>query len=188
VEQQTCETCVKTSATAGVGLTPLIQEEYDVKLKGLQELISGSKQLTTENLVAAGSNSLPISRGVITALKDEPDQELLAQRLASEVAVSSVLEKALLLQRTLIAGTKEPNVSANEIATSAVRTESQNLTLEIDNLKTELELRRSLASNSATAIIARHKERKDNSRAIYQGDTEMNRLDDAQKPVTQENP
>jgi hypothetical protein len=75
-----------------------------------------------------------------------------------------------LLQRTLIAGTKEPNVSANEIATSAIRTESQNLTLEIDNLKTELELRRSLASNSATAIIARHKERKDTSRAIYQAD------------------
>jgi integrating conjugative element protein (TIGR03755 family) len=187
VEQQTCETCVKTSATAGVGLTPLIQEEYDTKLQALQELISGNKQVTAENLAAAGSNSLPISKGVITALKDEPDQELLAQRLASEVAVSSVLEKALLLQRTLLAGTKEPNVSANEIATSAISTETQNLTLEIDNLKTELDLRRSLASNSATTIIARHKERTDNSRAIYQGDTEMNRLDNTQKPVTQDN-
>jgi integrating conjugative element protein (TIGR03755 family) len=110
VEQQTCETCTKSSTTAGVGLTPLIQEEYDSKLQALQELISGSKETTPENLAAASSNSLPITRGVIAALKDEPDQELLAQRLASEVAVSSILEKALLLQRTLLAGNKEPNV------------------------------------------------------------------------------
>ncbi|MCD5986498.1 integrating conjugative element protein [Pseudomonas sp. CDFA 553] len=187
VQQQTCEDCTKSTTTAGVGLTPLIQEEYDVKLQALQELITGSKETTPENLAAASSNSLPISRGVVTALRDEPDQELLAQRLASEIAVSSVLEKALLLQRTLLAGNKEPNVSANDVATGAINSESQNLKLEIDNLKTELELRRTLASNSPMAIIARHKERKENSRSIYQGDTEMNRLDDAQQPTSQDN-
>jgi integrating conjugative element protein (TIGR03755 family) len=187
VQQQTCESCTKSSTTAGVGLTPLIQEEYDAKLEALQELISGSKEMSPENLAAAGSNSLPITRGVITALRDEPDQELLAQRLASEIAVASVLEKALLLQRTLLAGNKEPNVSANDVATDAITSESQNLKLEIDNLKTELELRRTLASNSPMAIIARHKERKENSRSIYQGDTEMNRLEDAQQPTRQDN-
>jgi len=188
VQQETCESCTKSSTTAGVGLTPLIQEEYDAKLEALQELISGSKEMSPENLAAAGSNSLPITRGVITALRDEPDQELLAQRLASEIAVASVLEKALLLQRTLLAGNKEPNVSANDVATDAITSESQNLKLEIDNLKTELELRRTLASNSPMAIIARHKERKENSRSIYQGDTEMNRLEDAQQPTRQDNP
>jgi integrating conjugative element protein (TIGR03755 family) len=188
VEQQTCETCTKSSTTAGVGLTPLIQEEYDSKLQALQELISGSKETTPENLAAASSNSLPITRGVIAALKDEPDQELLAQRLASEVAVSSILEKALLLQRTLLAGNKEPNVSANDVATSAISQENQNLKLEIDNLKTELELRRTLASNSPTAIISRYRERQENSRSIYQGETDMNRLEDAQKATRQDNP
>jgi hypothetical protein len=73
------------------------------------------------------------------------------------------------------------------VATGAINGESQNLKLEIDNLKTELELRRTLASNSPMAIIARHKERKENSRSIYQGDTEMNRLDDAQQPTSQDN-
>jgi integrating conjugative element protein (TIGR03755 family) len=188
VEQQTCETCTKSSTTAGVGLTPLIQEEYDSKLQALQELISGSKETTPENLAAASSNSLPITRGVIAALKDEPDQELLAQRLASEVAVSSILEKALLLQRTLLAGNKEPNVSANDVATSAISQENQNLKLEIDNLKTELELRRTLASNSPMAIISRYRERQENSRSIYQGETDMNRLEDAQKATRQDNP
>lgn len=184
VQQQTCETCTKSTTTAGVGLTPLIQDEYEEKLEALQALISGSKQPTFENLNSASSNSMPITRGVITALRDEPDQEILAQRLASEIAVTSVLEKALLLQRALLAGNKEPNVAANEVATAAVNTERQSLQQEITNLKTELELRRSLTSNSPAAIIARHKERKDNSKAVYEGDPETNRLEDAEKDTS----
>ncbi|OLY75698.1 conjugal transfer protein [Pseudomonas sp. ATCC PTA-122608] len=184
VQQQTCESCTKSSATAGVGLTPLIQEEYEEKLELLQELISGAKLPNSENLSAAGSNSMPITRGVITALRDEPDQEILAQRLASEIAVTSVLEKALLLQRTLLAGNKEPNVAANDLATNAVSNERQSLQQEITNLRTEMELRRFLTSNSPAAIIARHKERKDNSRAIYEGDPDTNRLEEAEQDVS----
>ncbi|SEI21698.1 integrating conjugative element protein, PFL_4711 family [Pseudomonas asplenii] len=182
-EQQTCEGCTKSTATAGVGLTPLIQEEYDVKLGALKELISGGKTTTLENLDAAGSNSMPVTRGVITALRDEPDQELLAQRLASEIAVTSILEKALLLQRALLAGKKEPNVSANDLATQTIDVEREALQQEIANLLTDLEMRRSLTSNSPSAIIARHQQRKDNSRTIFEGDTDVNRLESIEKAV-----
>ena len=155
-EQRTCETCTKTQTTPGVGLTPVIQEEYETKLQALQELVTGAKPTTVANLEAAGSNSLPITRGVIEALRDEPDQDLLGKRLASEAALSSVLEKALLLQRTLLTGKKEPNVAANELAVKAVDQENNALEQEINNLKTELELRRTLAGNSAMAIVQRH--------------------------------
>jgi integrating conjugative element protein (TIGR03755 family) len=107
-EQRTCESCTKTATVPGVGLTPLIQEEYETKLQALQELIAGSRNTTIENLRTAGSTSLPITRGVIEALRDEPDQDILARRLASEVALSSVLEKALLLQRTLLTARRSP--------------------------------------------------------------------------------
>lgn len=126
-EQRTCESCTKTQTTPGVGLTPLIQEEYDQKLEALQELISGGRSMSFENLQSASSSSLPITRGVIEALRDEPDQDILSKRLASEVALSSVLEKALLLQRTLLTGSKEPNIAANELAQDAVSHESDNL-------------------------------------------------------------
>jgi integrating conjugative element protein (TIGR03755 family) len=183
-EQRTCETCSKTVTTPGVGLTPLIQEEYETKLEALQELISGSRPLSLDNLQAAGSASLPITRGVIEALRDEPDQDILARRLASEIALSSVLEKALLLQRTLLTGRKEPNVAANELAQKAVSHESDLLDREIHNLKTELELRRELASNSPTAIIQRHSARSSGSRGIYQGDPTRDRLDQLQRPAS----
>ncbi len=53
-----------------------------------------------------------------------------------------VLSKALLLQRLMFAGAKEPNVAANGLATQAVDQQTSLLQQEISNLKTELELRR----------------------------------------------
>jgi len=184
-EQRTCENCTKTQTTPGVGLTPVIQEEYETKLQVLQvlqELVTGARPTTLANLDAAGSSSLPITRGVIEALRDEPDQDVLGRRLASEAALSSVLEKALLLQRTLLTGKKEPNVAANELAVQAVDQENSALEQEINNLKTELELRRTLAGNSAMAIIQRHSTRAAGSRGVFEGDTTRDRLREIEKP------
>ncbi|MEL4887288.1 integrating conjugative element protein [Pectobacterium betavasculorum] len=182
-EQRTCESCTKTQTVPGVGLTPLIQEEYETKLEVLQELINRTRNTTLENLRAAGSTSLPITRGVVEALRDEPDQDILARRLASEVALASVLEKALLLQRTLLTGKKEPNVAANQLATEAVNHESDTLDREILNLKTELELRRELANNSPMAIIQRHGTRASGSRGVFEGDPTPDRLNRLQQPA-----
>ncbi|WP_244179275.1 integrating conjugative element protein [Paraburkholderia aspalathi] len=179
---QTCEDCTKTQTTPGVGLTPLIDDEYKTKLQALKDLISGAKPTTPANLDAAGSDALPVTRGVIEALRDEPDQDVLGQRLASEAALSSVLEKALLLQRTLLTGKNEPNVAANQLAQQAVDQENGTLEQEINNLKTELELRRELAGNSPATIIERNTARSAGSRGIYQGDTLRDRLDTIQKP------
>lgn len=181
-EQRTCEICTKTQTTPGVGLTPVIQEEYEAKLQALNDLVKHTKPTTVANLEAAGSNSLPVTRGVIEALRDEPDQDLLGKRLASEAALSSVLEKALLLQRMLLTGKKEPNVAANELATKAADQENRTLEQEINNLKTELELRRALAGNSAMAIIQRQSTRAGGSRGIFEGDTTRDRLKEVQKP------
>ena len=182
-QQQTCDNCPKTVTAAGVGLTPLIQETYDIKLKALQELLTGSKALSVDNLNAASSHSLPITRGVVAALKDERDQDVLARRLASEVALSDVLEKALILQRTLLAGSREPNVAANDLALQAVNLQSSSLQQEIGNLKIELDMRQQLANNSPMAIIERSKARAENSRGVFQGDPETGRLNQLQSPA-----
>jgi len=183
-EQRTCDGCTKTQTIPGVGLTPLIQEEYETKLQALSDLISGTKLTTPENLVLASSNSLPVTRGVIEALREEPDLELMASRLASEVALASVMEKALLLQRMMLTGSKEPNIAANDLAQNAIFKETSVLEQEINNLKTELELRRQLTSNSAAMVLERHRVRSESSRGVYGGDPQRNRLDDLQRATT----
>jgi integrating conjugative element protein (TIGR03755 family) len=179
---QTCEHCERTVAVAGVGLTPLVQEAYDTKLVVLQSLVANTRPPTTENLDAAGSSSLPITRGVIEALRDDPDQDILARRLIADVALASVIEKALLLQRAMLAGSKEPNVAANQLAHTAMAQEAAQLDREIQNLKTELELRQLLTANAATVIIQRQSARSEASRGVFQGDPIKNRLDTLQRP------
>ena len=183
-EQRTCEDCTKTQTSPGVGLTPLIQQEFDSRFGSLQELIDGTVPMTFDNLRDASSSSMPITRGVIEALRDEPDQDLLARRLASEVAYSSVVEKALLLQRTLLTGRKEPNVSANSLAQEAIDRESNILDREIRNLSEEWELRRNLMTNSPMAIIQRHGARAAGSGGVYEGDPVRNRLDEIERQQT----
>lgn len=180
-QQQTCDGCTTTQTTPGVGLAPLIQETYNTKLQSLQSLVSGAQPITLENLQAAGSSAMAISRGVIEALRDEQDQGILTQRLASEVALSTVLEQALTLQRTLLTGSHEPNVAANRLAQQAVSRESDVLEQEIQNLRSELEVRRELSANSPMAIIQRQRDRRDASHGIYQGDPTRDRLDQVQK-------
>jgi len=187
-EQRTCEDCTKTQTSPGVGLTPLIQEEFDARWGSLQQLIDGTVPLSFENLQAASGGSMPITRGVVEALRDEPDQDLLARRLASEVSYSSVVEKALLLQRTLLTGRKEPNVAANDLAQQALDREANILDREIRNLKEELELRRDLMNNAPMAIIQRHGARAAGSGGVYQGDPVRNRLDELERPTPGGNP
>ena len=52
---------------------------------------------------------------------------------------------------------------------------------QIDNLRTELELRRTLASNSPTSILERAGARRSASKGVFQGDPLPNRLDRIEK-------
>ena len=172
-EVATCDSCETLRATAGSGLTPLIQETYSEHLKALQGLLSGSLPPTPDNLAKASSSMLPVTRGVIEALRDDPDQDVLARRLASETALSSVLDKALLLLRTLLAGSHEPP------AQTALTKNIDALEREIRLLQTELQVRQMLATNTASLVLDRHTGGADASRTVEQGDPEPGRLNDA---------
>lgn len=178
-EVSTCDSCETLRATAGSGLTPLIQEAYSERLKALQGLLSGSLSPTPDNLAKASSPMLPVTRGVIEALRDDPDQDLLARRLASETALSSVLDKALLLLRTLLAGSHEPNIASAEPAQTALTKNIDALEREIRLLQTELQVRQMLATNTASLVLDRHAGGADASRTVEQGDPEPGRLNDA---------
>jgi len=180
--QRTCDTCTKTETTPGVGLMPIVQEEYNAKIQALANLVSGTSPMSAANLNHAGSNYLPVTRSVIEALRDEPDQNALGHRLASEIALSATMEKALLLVRILRAGKKEPNVSANEMAMQAVDQEIDTLEQEIASLKTELEVRRALTGNAALMIVQRKAARAAASGGVFEGDAIRDRVREIERP------
>ncbi|MFB4390366.1 MULTISPECIES: integrating conjugative element protein [unclassified Pseudomonas] len=175
-EVETCDDCETLRVSAGAGLTPLIQETYTQHLEGLQRMLSGTEEPTPENLGKVSSPLLQVSRGVIEGLRDDPDQNLLARRLASETALSSVIYKAMLLQRTLLAGSREPNVASAQPATTALDSNVETLEREIRLLQTELQVRQALATNTASLVLDRHAGGADASRNIDQRDPRPDRL------------
>ena len=92
-----------------------------------------------------------------------------------------MLEKALLLQRTLLTGRREPNVAANELAVKAVDQRTTRWSRRSTTSRPSWSWR-TLAGNSAMAIVQRHGTRAAGSRGIFEGDTTRDRLKEVQKP------
>ena len=180
-EVATCDDCETLRSTAGAGLSPLIQETYEQHLEGLQQLLTQNADPSPENLAKVSSPMLPVSRGVIEGLRDDPDQDVLARRLASETALSKVIYEALLLQRTLAAGSREPNVASAAPAQSSLQRNISALDREVQMLQTELQVRQSLATNTASVVLDRHAGGADGSRTVEQRDPEPGRLEQADK-------
>ncbi|MFU2075783.1 integrating conjugative element protein [Gallibacterium anatis] len=149
---KTCNTCGEQKATAGSGLSPVIEEEHIKVLKDLQDVLN-TPEPTAEQLQAVSSPMIPVTRGLIEALKEDPEAKVLAHRLASEVALSKVLNKALLARRAILAGMREPNVAVNDKAQTELEKALVMLDREIDQVRMEMELQRSLTNNTALMVI-----------------------------------
>ncbi|MDN8600319.1 integrating conjugative element protein [Citrobacter sp. S2-9] len=172
----------KTGAQAGVGLSPLIEEEQEKISQALADLVNGTVKPTTENLAKASGGQLRLTRGVVEALRDEPDAAILAQRLSGEMALARVLEQALMARRTLLAGMREPNIAAEKEAQTQLNQSAEQLDRELDQLRLEMELRRSLADNASTVILTRKAQRDiTQGRAVQVEDDESRRVSDLSK-------
>ncbi|WP_411172003.1 integrating conjugative element protein [Klebsiella pneumoniae] len=145
----------KTGAQAGVGLSPLIAEEQEKIIEVLTALVNGSLKPSNENLANASGGSLQLTRGVVEALRDEPDAPVLIQRLSGEMALARVMEQALMPRRTLLAGMREPNIAAEKEAQTQLTQTTSQLDQELNQLRLELEMRRMLTDNASTSVLAR---------------------------------
>ena len=59
---------------------------------------------SVEVLAELSSTTVPVTRGLIESLREDPDAQVLGQRLASEIAVAKTMEKMLLARRAVFNG------------------------------------------------------------------------------------
>lgn len=99
-------------STPGMGLLPKIQVDKDEVTAKLKALVNGGQPATLANLREVSSNEVLLTQAVVKALADLPptEQAIASGKLASEVAMSLNLEKAIYLRRLLLSGKREPNV------------------------------------------------------------------------------
>nr|WP_162285927.1 integrating conjugative element protein [Pantoea stewartii] len=147
------------STVAGTGFSPVLEDATKTNLEQLSKLVNGQLQPTTDNLAALKTGSLVVTRGVIQALRDDPDRVALVQRLAGELAMSDTVEAALTMRRMLTTGESEPNAAEQPEAIAEGDRRVDALDRELNALRNEMELRKSISSNSLLTTLERQAER-----------------------------
>src|SRR5699024_5238626 len=116
--------------------------------------------ITPANLRAVSAGpALAISADVIEALRNDPQGALLTHRLAAEMALARTLTQAIWARRALLAGASTPGIADNKKGQKIIQRKIAQLDRGIDALRTELEIRQSLADNTASIILARQRGR-----------------------------
>ena len=140
--------------TPGHGLLPKIEKETTTIESNLTDLVSGKTKPTLNNLNAVSSNDVLINGDVIAAIQSlgPSEQAIAVSKLASEAAMSKVLEKALITRRLLITGAREPNVAQTQ-ATEHIKESVLQLDRDIENILFEKRIHTELASQTPAMIL-----------------------------------
>lgn len=140
----------------GHGLAPKIEIEREAVYKTLEKLVNGELEPSLDNTSEASSDALLINYDLIKAIQElEPSEKTIAMNnLASEVAMSKTLEKALFVRRLLLTGVREPNVSQVPQAIAYAKDAVETINTEIDNILFEKRVRSELSSKTASIILS----------------------------------
>lgn len=143
------------STLAGTGFSPVLEDATKANLEQLGKLVGGELQPTADNLASLKTGSLVVTRGVIQSLRDDPDKVALVQRLAGELAMADTVETALTMRRMLTTGESEPNAAEQPEAIAEGDRRIDSLDRELNALRNEMELRKSISNNSLLTTLAR---------------------------------
>ncbi|ECA1950188.1 integrating conjugative element protein [Salmonella enterica subsp. enterica serovar Virchow] len=147
------------ASVAGTGFGPMLDESTRTNLGALNKLVNSQGSPSAEELGKLKTGGLPVTRGVIEALRDDGDKSALVQRLASELAMADTIETALAMRRILTAGESEPNAAAQKQAIDEGDRRIGSLDRELQALKNEMELRKAISSNSLLVTLERQEVR-----------------------------
>lgn len=143
----------------GKGLNHKTQEYYEFYYKKLVDLINGTTSISKTELESLDGSSINVTRSVIETLRDDNERVVLVSRLASEMALSRTIEEAMMARRIILAGRKEPNIAKNEPVQSKIMDQIDELDMELNQIKLEYDMRKSIAGNTLLIIQERKSQR-----------------------------
>lgn len=169
------------SSTPGAGLLPLISKKKSDVYNRLIDMYNGTEALSLSNLADISAPGIVITAQVIESMRflGPQDAQIFLDRISDEIAVSDVIDSALLVRRTLVTGVKETDVFKINPIVKNIKSAIQEIDDEIDLVMKENEVRRKLLGRSIPLLLnmARAKETTSLKNApVYHQDT--HRLED----------
>ena len=168
-----CRDCEQLRTSPGQGFHKELHRSQAEITETVHALLRSGGRPDAGQLAALASPGMGIavSPVVIQALREEPaaNRAILTARLATDIALTRTLEKALLLRQLLRAGRREPHAAANDAARREVDRLLQRLESEIDNVLFEQRVRREVLAGTALALLERHNTRRARGAATLPG-------------------
>ena len=141
------------SSHVASGLQPKIEEEKTEVLETLQEVLASGNFPNRQQAEKLQAPSVSVNFQLILALREVDQHGIYTERLAEEIALARVVEKALQARRLLLTGSTEPNIQNSGPANEALSTAIGRLEQEIDRTIFDYRMRRSLVSNTSVALL-----------------------------------
>lgn len=163
-EVRTCANCQKLNTRVGQGLRLKHKEELNIVVNALQDALASPPHLVeaeTLDALSAPGMGIITTENTLRAIREAPTAErsILASRLASEIAIARVMEKALIARDLINAGAQDPYLTAAEEAQKEVEYSKRRLNEELENVVFETELRKKVLTNTALVATERGKRR-----------------------------
>ncbi len=121
----------------------------------LQNLVSGNVPVTKENLLAVSATDLVISPQVISTLKniDSSQQGIFINKLAQEVAVQRLMDKAFIARDILQTGSQVPVIASNKPAQDILQKARSDLDNHIHSIRFESKVRKQMMSDTVSTLL-----------------------------------
>ena len=141
------------SSHVASGLQPKIEEEKKEVLETLQGVLASGNFPNRQQAEKLHAPSVSVNFQLILALREVDQYGIYTERLAEEIALARVVERALQARRLLLTGATEPNIQNSGPANEALITAVGRLEQEIDRTIFDYQMRRSLVSETSVALL-----------------------------------
>lgn len=144
-----CDGCDKGNQP-GLGLRPKIEEKKDIIADRLQDLYDGSLDPTLDNLVKASAPDVIVTRQVIETLQQMSpyDASIYLSKMTDDVALSVVVNEALMVQQVLRTGLRESNIASYDEVNERTEEAIAQIDEEIDSIMREHEIKKNLVGST----------------------------------------
>lgn len=148
-----CPAATSTSTASGLG--PRLDAELDLIRPRLSGLVAGSNSNNAVALNEIAAPGLAITPQLLQAMRSMPPdtQALAVGRLAHELAMQRVIDKALVARNVLQTGLSLPEVTAAGKVSKDMQEKVDRLTQYIEDLMFEHRIRKEVTSTSALNIL-----------------------------------
>lgn len=146
-------------STPGVGLLPKVQPELERTREALTTALASSAY-DAETLASLSSEAVSVTPDLLNAIRRHPMRDWLVDRIASDIALSRVVDQALLIRRMLLTAADVPEVAAQAPARTSVLAAVDRIEDEVDRLMYEREARQKLWSATLATVLRSGQEMK----------------------------